>query len=226
MSGDPVGDQPFDNAREFAAAAHREWERTMPPDRQAFLEHNAGSFANAAAAGAGELPRSEPPSTVVEVIGFLNAGVYLKDTKAAISAITQGDVLHDWISANRAEMKKVPTSTIGLVLKALVERAKELGVTVPADLGPELLIPKAAPVADAGPPQTNGTPQDDPSWRIARDRVDDMRHFQDEASLTGYVQKNQIMLVLLDRLRREGKDDVIAYLRTEAETIRAGLRSG
>lgn len=230
FAGDPVGDEPFTDPMAFARAALAEHDKAMPPDRLAFVEHNSGALANASQLNDAIGPMLAPMfggeneaaigMLGVTVVPFTNAGQYMRDTKAAIADLVAGN-FQDWIALNRGEMKKASPATVSLVLKALVEHGARIGETVPGDLGPELLQVSNAPSV----PAANGaTPLDDTSWQAARNRVADMETFSDLNNLKDYVQRGQAMTVFIDRLTREGKQDVIAWMRAECDRIQTRLR--
>lgn len=170
QNGDPVTEDPETDAMTFAVRL-AEMARSWPALRGALLEQNADGIEDAKATGhigvinilssltIADEPSPDEGSAEDETPGVIciTLGMdrgkplvqqYLKDFKAEVEALVDANFL-DFIEMNRAEMAKVPQSTLSLCLKALVKRSGEVGVAVPGDLGPSLL--QRAPAANATP---------------------------------------------------------------------------
>lgn len=154
------------------------------------------------------------------------ASLYIKAFKVAVGELSV-DNWANFIDLNQSTMLRCEPSTCSLLLKALVERAKVIGATVPPDLAPSLLqrgkVPP--PSAESTGAHTESKPPEDPDWQTARNRLAELRGCANlpefEAMGRGIVVKN-----FVDRLDREGKTDIVVWLRAEAEKKRQELKGG
>ena len=169
QNGDPITEDPETDAMTFAVRMAA-MIRTSPGLRDNLLEQNADGIEDAKATGDinvnnilsslvtwGDDPPEaaaaeiEAPGVICITLGMDRgkplALQYLKDFRVEVETLVDANFL-DFIEMNRAEMAKVPQSTLSLCLKALVKRSGEVGVPVPRDLGPSLLQ-RAQPPAQA-----------------------------------------------------------------------------
>lgn len=147
------------------------------------------------------------------------AGPYIKAFKAAVGDLVPEN-WQDFIDLNKPTMMRVEPSSASLLLKALAERAKVIGTAVPPDLAPSLLQRGTASQPAAAAAAT--APAEDPDWTTVRNRAAELRGCNNihefEAMGRGIVIKN-----LVDRLEREGKTEILTWLRGEAAKRRQEL---
>lgn len=237
-AGDTIGDEPFGDPAAFVSAYSAELERAFPPDVAAFVEHNGGALENAFQAQpdlrlrvAGLKDTAEAPGVINVTLGMdrgrAMVGPYLKAFKEEASRLVAGNLL-DFVDLNRQTLATLPLSTLALCLKALAEKAKETGVTLPADLAQLMQSrdgPAEPPAASATPAPSmapGNTPPEDPDWQTARNRLRDIADM-DLHALENYA-VGIIMTNFGARLVREGKTDVIALLKDGFDARRASLR--
>lgn len=168
--GDPVGDDPYVDPMTFAVQLAT-LIREEPANRVSLLEQNADGIDTALAADdiavtniLTSLRRepeideaqdavmgddADPPGVMFIQLtmdrGKPETGKYLAAFKAEVPQLVPAN-WNDFIELNKSEMAKVPGSTLSLCLKALRERAVQIGTEVPQDLN-ALLTRPAAPAA-------------------------------------------------------------------------------
>jgi hypothetical protein len=232
-NSDPIGDETYYDVRTWLIDFLRQLETSSRP--LSLVEANADAYGQIRYRGEGapdiigrieeicrEARRNENdlPGVIVVPLTFDRGKpvvkAYLDAFRSEVAALVGGNFL-DFVEMNRAEMAKVPQSTIGLCLKALVEKAKTLGVTVPPDLGPSLLQ-RAAPVQE-----TSTEPAEDPDWKAARARAEEVRQCKDLNEVNAMA-KGIIIVNFGVRLEREGKTEIIAFLKKAFDDRRAELK--
>jgi hypothetical protein len=153
-NGDPSLDEPFIDPVLYARELHRLWSKSAVPEN--ILHQNADGIEDAQevsveaariiatlhplAAEAAEEAEPEAPVIVVPLAmdrGKPAVGPYLTAFRKAVADLTETSYL-DFIAANMETLQMIPLSTRSLCLKALVERAKAIGVQVPPSLAASL----------------------------------------------------------------------------------------
>ncbi len=208
--------------------------------RQAVLEHNADGIADARAASskaadilAGIDELEEPEIAVIPLPdGRGGWGGYLKAFRAAIEAVSAKQFV-DWLAAQEPVFGLASDKTRALVVKAAVDRAAALGITPPPGLA-ALLEPtrQGAPITSTAtaapdPAPASPAPANDPDAADNR-AIDSLIAGLPPTTgtvveITNYA-NGMIVRTLRDRLRREGKSDLLKRLDAAFEKRLAEIR--
>jgi len=221
-NGDPLFDEPETDPVTFAAKLSARHEKSMADET--LLQQNADGIQDARAASPRAaamldlltLPESPDETANAAELGIIVVPLqfdrgkplvkpYLDAFKAEALTLMESTFL-DFIELNRGEMAKAPVSTASLCLKALVERSRAIGVPVPPDLGPSLLQ-RPQPAKEPITTQTT----EDPDWSAARNRIAEMKACASKHDLEAMA-RGIVMKGFGDRLKREGKAEIIAQL--------------
>ena len=244
--GDGIGDDPYDDPLSYIRALDDAWGKlTTANDQNALIEANADGTAavrqspnvqanqilntllNSNAANNRRLSQPEAATETeaeiaseqadiaaeIPVIRFTmdrgkpQLGPYLKEFQTVVVALSADSFL-DFVAANMEVLMAVALSTRALCAKALSTRADELQLPRPT-------IPLA--------PITPDTTQD-PDWRSAADRIKDMNDCKTVHDLETLA-RGMIMKAFGDRLKREGKMEIVARLEEAYTTKKKALQS-
>lgn len=218
-NGEPSGDDPHEDPVAFATALDALWRTST--NKAKLLQENADGIAEAAlfpetetilkplmpAEAQGEQQEKEA-SPVIEITvdrGKQNLGQYLKDFKAAVMGLGDGDY-HAFIDANMPTIMTTPMSTRSMVVKHLVTRADEMKIERPPGLADAMKQDQGQ--AATAPPQTQETSGTvpDKDRRIANNMKEEVLRCTTGHQLTAYWESDAVKVPRV-RWAQEGETD-------------------
>ncbi len=208
--GEPIGETMHSDPVAWARTFMQRWEKS--PNQLGLEEQNADALDEAiklSEEAASLLAEMQPVEmgTVpmpLERGGKPNTIAYLRDLKNDMAALTPEDFTL-WVDLQRAVIMAAPQSTKLLAIKAITQRAGELGVAAPngwngtATAAPAA-APTAAPAASASAPATaSGQSKDD---KLAQSFLEHLDTLNTEPEVNAYSGTGAVRTVL-DRWRAE-----------------------
>ena len=211
--GEPVGETMHSDPVGWARTFMQRWEKS--PNQLGLEEHNADALDEAiklSEEAASLLAEMQPVEmgTVpmpLERGGKPNTIAYLRDLKNDMAALTPEDFTQ-WVDLQRAVIMGAAQSTKQLAIKAIVQRAKELGIPPPDGssfqaapaTAAATAAPTAAPAASASAPATaSGQSKDD---KLAQSFLEHLDTLNTEPEVNAYSGTGAVRTVL-DRWRAE-----------------------